>query len=87
MMQNEASGIAVYNHRVRVLGFTDDLNILSELLEDALGLTMDLESTAANVGLQINLEKTSKFWSFSTLTHPKTNLTRLLLKKFKNSNI
>lgn len=29
MMQNEASGIAVNNYRVRVLDFADDLNIFS----------------------------------------------------------
>jgi len=47
MMQVEASGIAINDHRVHVLGFADDLNILSEPLEGALGLTTDLERAAA----------------------------------------
>jgi hypothetical protein len=43
---------------VQNLGFADDLNILGESLEDALNLTMALENTAANVGSQMNVEKT-----------------------------
>jgi len=35
MMQNAESGVAVNEHRVQILGFTDDLNILGESLEDA----------------------------------------------------
>jgi hypothetical protein len=58
MMQNAESGVAVNEHRVQVLGFADDLNILGESLEDALNQTVALENAAAKVGLQINVEKT-----------------------------
>ncbi|KAL4089314.1 hypothetical protein QTP88_024368 [Uroleucon formosanum] len=58
MMQNAESGVAVNEHRVQILGFADDLNILGESLEDALNQTVALENAAAKVGLQINVEKT-----------------------------
>lgn len=57
-MQNSDSGIAVNEHRVQILRFADDLNILGESLEDALDLTMTLKNAAAKVGLQIKVEKT-----------------------------
>lgn len=33
MMQSEESGIAFNDHQVHILGFSDNLNILSESLE------------------------------------------------------
>jgi len=71
MMQSEANWIAVNEHRVKILGLADDLNILSESLEGALDLTMALLRAAAKVGLQFNIEKT-QFWSFSTKSYSMT---------------
>ncbi|XP_008183215.1 uncharacterized protein LOC103309478 [Acyrthosiphon pisum] len=51
MMQNAESGVAVNEHRVQVLRFSDDLIILGESLGDALDLTMALENAAEKVGL------------------------------------
>jgi hypothetical protein len=56
IMQNAERGVAVNEHRVQILDFADDLNILGESLEDV--LTEALENAAAKVGLQINAEKT-----------------------------
>lgn len=39
MMQSEESGIAVNDHQVHIVGFADDLNIVSESLESVIGLT------------------------------------------------
>lgn len=73
MMQNAKSGATVNEHRVQILGFAYDLNILGESLENALDLTMAFENAAAKVGLQINVEK-QKFYRFSTATNHKTFL-------------
>lgn len=60
-MQNSESVVEVNEHRVQILGFADDLNILGESLEDALDLTMTLENAEAKVGLQIYVEKNKNF--------------------------
>lgn len=57
-MQVLVSGIVINDIRIHFLGFLDDLNILSELLEGALGITTDLERAVAKIGLRINVEKT-----------------------------
>jgi len=57
MMEVEESGIAINDRRVHVLGFADDLNIVSESLESVLGITTAAERATAKVGLQINMEK------------------------------
>lgn len=58
-MQVEASGIAINDHQLHnVLGYADDLNILSESIEGALGLTTALERTVVKIGLRTNVDKT-----------------------------
>lgn len=49
--------MAVNDHKVQILGFAGDLNILSESLEGALGLSLALQRAAAKVELRINMEK------------------------------
>lgn len=60
-MQNAGSGVAFNEHRVQILGFANDLNILSESLEDTLDQTMALENAAAKIGLHIYVVKIKKF--------------------------
>lgn len=60
MMNSEsvkACGIVVNDHLEQILGFSDDLNILSQSLDGIISLTMALERTAAKVGLRINVKK------------------------------
>jgi len=49
--------IAVNEQRVQILDFANDLNIISESLKGALGLTTTLEKDAPKVGLRINVKK------------------------------
>jgi hypothetical protein len=51
MIQIVVSGIAINKHQVNILGFIDDLNILSESLEVALYLTIAPENVTAKVRL------------------------------------
>lgn len=55
-MQVEESGITINDHPVHVLGFADDLNILSESLEGALVLTAILKRAATKVSIRIKVE-------------------------------
>jgi hypothetical protein len=51
--------------------FLDDLNILSELLEDVLDLTMFPKNIVEKIRVTDLCEKKQEFCSFSTATTPK----------------
>lgn len=58
VLQNEARGISVDEYCIKVLDFSDDLNILEESLDDTMRATKALERAAERIGLHINAEKT-----------------------------
>jgi hypothetical protein len=58
VLQNEARGLNVDEHQIKVLGFTDDLNILGDSLDDTVRATEILERAAERIGLHINTDKT-----------------------------
>lgn len=56
---------------MKILDFSDNLNILSKSLEGALGLTSAFERAAIKVGIRINMENT-KMKEFLNGEHIKT---------------
>jgi hypothetical protein len=57
-IQKETTGITIGERKIQVLGFTDDLNILGNSLNDTKRAAQVLEQAASKVGLKINKEKT-----------------------------
>jgi hypothetical protein len=58
VLQNEARGLNLDEHQIKVLGFADDLNILGESLDDTVRATEILERAAERIELHINTDKT-----------------------------
>jgi sorting nexin-29 len=58
VLQNEARGLNVDEHQIKVLGFADDLNILGDSLDDTVRATDILECAVERIGLNINTDKT-----------------------------
>jgi len=57
-MQSETTGITIGQQRIQVLGFSDDLNILKNSLEDTERAAQVLERATSKIGLKINMDKT-----------------------------
>lgn len=56
-MQTETTGIAVFQQRLQVLGFLDDLNIIESSAEDMKRASQVLEQAASKISLKINTDK------------------------------
>ncbi|KAL4112678.1 hypothetical protein QTP88_016423 [Uroleucon formosanum] len=57
-MQKETTGIEINQHKLQILGFADDLNIIGNTRDDTEKAAKVLEKSADKIGLKINNEKT-----------------------------
>lgn len=54
ILLDEARGIKENQHHIKIFGFTNDLEILRDSLQDTAKVTVTLERTSRQIGLQIN---------------------------------
>jgi len=55
--QLETTGVEIGQQHIQLLGFTDDLNILGNYLEETEKAPQPLEKAASKIGLKINAKK------------------------------
>lgn len=59
ILLDNGSGLSIKHNKIPLLGFADDLNILSESLVNTAYVTRKLEKIAKKIGLEIKTEKTN----------------------------
>lgn len=71
ILQNNEGGLLINQNTIQLLGFADELEIISESLADTANAARMLEESVKKIGLEINTEKTKKIKLIKNRKDPK----------------